>query len=146
MKRFATFWSSQFENKTPQPHFINERCFGEDLARWLRDRLDPTLKPGKSIQEDYGWGFWVDVLTDPYWVYVSVMDDSIGRDRAEWLMGVAYDSGLNLIRRLFHKPNAENLLMLCRALDVALQGTDAVSEIQWWQEEPQTGTPMAHPE
>lgn len=54
MKRHVTFRSARFENKTPQPHFINDRCFGEDLAGWLHDRLDSSFSANAVIQEDYG--------------------------------------------------------------------------------------------
>ena len=145
MKRHVTFRSAQFESKTPKPHFINDRCFGEDLAQWLRDGLAPQFKAGEVIQEDYGWGFWTEVHGDPYWVYVGIMDDSIGQDAAEWLGGVAYDPGLNLVRRLFRKPKLEDLLSLCRALDERLQrSAEQVENVQWWHE-PQMGTASAHP-
>jgi len=147
MTRHFTFRSTQFENKSAKPHFINERCFGEDLAKWLRDGLDVQFKADEVIQEDYGWGFWTQIGGDPYWVYVGVMDDSIGQDTAEWLVGVAYDPGLNIVRRLFRKPKLDDLLALCRAVDNRLQRSAGhAANIEWWQHEPQTGTPSAHPE
>jgi hypothetical protein len=146
MKRHVTFRSQRFENKTPQPHFINEHCFGEDLAQWLRSGIDAQFKPGEIIQEDYGWGFWTEVGGDPYWIYVGVMDESIGQDEAEWLVGVAYDPGLSITRRLFHKPKVQDLLALTRNVDHVLQSSAGdVRRIEWWHE-PQTGTPTAHPE
>jgi hypothetical protein len=146
MRRYVTFRSRQFENKTPKPHFINERCFGEDLAKWLRDRLDENFRPGDLIQEDYGWGFWTVAGGDPYWVYVGVMEESIGEETAEWLAGIAYNPGLNLMRRLFHKPKVADLRALCHALDVVLRRDATVfQDVEWWQDEPQVGTSSAHP-
>jgi hypothetical protein len=145
VKRHVTFRSRRFENKTPQPHFINERCFGEDVAEWLRAGIDPRFKPREVTQEDYGWGFWTKVAGDPYWIYAGVMDESIGQDEAEWLVGVAHDPGLSIVRRLFHKPNLEDLLAVARSVDDVLHGAGDVRSIEWWHE-PQTGTPTAHPE
>lgn len=155
MQRHATFRSGHFENKTPQPHFINETCFGEDLAKWLRDDLDARFEPGGIIQEDYGWGFWTKVNGDRYWVSVQLSNvnwDAYARTGAyvaegpgEWLLSVSYDFGLNFLRPLFRRPKADDLLSLCRALDERLgRAGDVVENVEWWHE-PQVGTPTSPP-
>jgi hypothetical protein len=55
----ATFRSSSFNTLAIRDYFINDCCFGDDLARWMMARLrqagiatDP--EPG---QEDFGWYF-----------------------------------------------------------------------------------------
>ena len=52
-----TVRTDAFESRDPKPDFINERCFGEDFAGWLRARFvelgDTVSEP---IQEDWGWG------------------------------------------------------------------------------------------
>lgn len=143
--RHATFRSSHFDNKTPKPHFINESCFGEDIAKWLRDGMDVRFEPGEVIQEDYGWGFWTKVNGDPYWVCVQTQDDTMGQDPGEWLLSVGYDFGLNFLRPLFRRPKAGDLLLLCRALDDRLHRSgDLVRDVEWWHE-PRVGTPSIHP-
>jgi hypothetical protein len=143
--RHATFQGGHFENRRPKSHFINERCFGEDAAKWLRDGLDRRFEPGDLIQEDYGWGFWTKVNGDPYWVSVQTLDESIGQQPGEWLLSASYDFGLNFFRPLFHRPKTEDLLTLCRALDEHLhRAADVVHNVQWWQA-PRVGTPTPHP-
>ena len=45
-----------FEATTPGENFINDRCFGEDFAEWLGERLLPSVSPvSEPIQEDWGW-------------------------------------------------------------------------------------------
>ena len=53
----ATFVTTDmFEATTPGEHFINPRCFGEDFASYLRDRLGTEqISASAPIQEDYGW-------------------------------------------------------------------------------------------
>ena len=50
------FEANRFNLSEVQPHFINDTCFGEDVAAWLRDKL---LALGISAtvpdQEDWGW-------------------------------------------------------------------------------------------
>ena len=57
MRTVATFDSREFNLTEHREHFINEGCFGDDLGRWLIERLRaagavPDAEPG---QEDFGW-------------------------------------------------------------------------------------------
>jgi hypothetical protein len=145
MKRSVTFKTRVFANKEPQPHFINPRCFGEDVAAWLLQQLqNSSWSLSEPIQEDYGWGFWAKVDKNTYWVAIGIMDEAIGADIGEWCVTVADDPGLNLIRRLFHKSPPGELLDLCRAIDAALHDNPDIAEIQWWSNEPFVGSGSAY--
>jgi hypothetical protein len=56
MSRDILFETSRFNLTEVKPHFINDCCFGEDLARWLREML---IAVGMTViepaQEDWGW-------------------------------------------------------------------------------------------
>src|SRR5215208_5256704 len=147
MKKTVTFKTSLFESKEPKPHFINERCFGEDLAAWLLQRLcEAPFTFDEAIQEDYGWGFWAKAGEDTYWIAIGIFDESVGSTEAEWGVTVAADAGLNLFRRLFHKPRSEDLLSLCAAIDAVLHAEPQIREVQWWPSEPFAGVGSEHPE
>src|SRR5262249_42902225 len=98
-----------FEHRDVKPHFINPCCFGEDFAAWLKHEIAPLKDAGfefsELIQEDYGWGFWARHGETPFWVAVGNCDASSPDTPAEWVVMVAYDPGLNLIKRLFHRPD-----------------------------------------
>jgi hypothetical protein len=142
----VSFTTDLFENKVPKAHFINPRCFGEDLANWLLTRLDrERYSLDNPIQEDYGWGFWARVGGEPYWTAIGVMDESIGEDVAEWQITIAYDPGLNIFKRLFARPDEENLLKLSKAIDAALRSEKSIRNIEWWPAEPQAGNGTDHP-
>lgn len=129
MRNNAFFQSTLFENKDPKPHFINPCCFGEDVVTWLLENLRPTgLQLGDSIQEDYGWGFWVE---GDYWVPVGIMEDSIGADVAEWRLSVDYDPGLSIKKRLFGKADPVLQLRICQAINSALQGEPGITALRW---------------
>lgn len=56
-RTIVTFASDAFNTNEHRPYFINEGCFGDDLCRWLIDRLrergvSTAPEPG---QEDFGW-------------------------------------------------------------------------------------------
>ncbi len=99
-----------FEHREVKPHFINPCCFGEDFAAWLREQVADLAAAGfelsQPIQEDYGWGFWATHGADPYWIAISYCGEGPTEEPAEWVVSIGYDAGLNLWKRLFHKPDA----------------------------------------
>ena len=119
-----------FEHREVRPHFINPCCFGEDFAAWLRQQLSPLAGSGytfsESIQEDYGWGFWVSHGKDRFWVAISYAGDGPQEPPAEWVVSVNHDAGLNPIRRLLHKPDAAALAALRDRVRQALEANSAI--------------------
>ena len=81
------------------------------LSLWLRTEVSDLASSGfvlsEPIQEDYGWGFWATHGEDPFWIAVSYVGDGPQEPPAEWVISVHYDPGLNLVKRLFHKPNED---------------------------------------
>lgn len=50
------FETNRFNLSDVQPHFINDICFGEDAAAWLRERLLALgITATEPAQEDWGW-------------------------------------------------------------------------------------------
>jgi hypothetical protein len=105
-----------FEHREVKPHFINPCCFGEDFARWLREGLAHPNEWGfelsEPIQEDYGWGLWASRGSDRFWIALSFCGEGPTDEPAEWVVSVACDPGLNLFKRLFHKPDPAALARL----------------------------------
>lgn len=109
-KESFTVETDLFEHRHLKPHFINPCCFGEDFAAWLRAKLSGVnLELSDIIQEDYGWGFWVNADKDHFWIALSYVGDGPQEPPAQWVVSVNYDPGLNLFRRLFRNPNYERL-------------------------------------
>lgn len=108
-----------FEHREVKPHFINPCCFGEDFAAWLKLELTPRLagayEVSDIIQEDYGWGFWVR-SRHPYWIALSYIGDGPQEEPAQWAISCTCDYGLNLFKRLFAKPDSEELSRLRREI------------------------------
>jgi hypothetical protein len=105
-----------FEHREVKPHFINPCCFGEDFAAWLKGQIVPLEGAGftfsEIIQEDYGWGFWAWHGKDPFWVALGFVGDGPQEGPAQWVILVEYDPGLNLLKRLFHRPDRQALRQL----------------------------------
>jgi hypothetical protein len=121
-----------FEHSTVGPHFINDCCFGEDFAQWLRGALSHLTAAGFSfsdpIQEDYGWGLWAQHGGDRFWIALSYGHDGPIEGPAEWMVSVNRDDGLNILRRLWRRPDPAILSALRDAIRNAL-GTNPGIEI-----------------
>jgi len=129
-----TIETDLFEHREVKPHFINACCFGEDFALWLKRALEPLTTDGfavsEPIQEDYGWGLWASHGKDPFWIALSFVGDDPQEEAAQWVVSVNYDPGLNLIKRLFHKPNRQAFSVLREHIWRAIRSNDAIRQIE----------------
>ena len=123
-----------FEHREVKPHFINPCCFGEDFAQWLRQQVADLAADGfelsEPIQEDYGWGFWATRGRDPYWIALSFVNDGPTEEPAEWMVSVGYDPGLNVLKRMFGKPDAQVLERLRGRVWKALRETPGIRVLE----------------
>ena len=119
-----------FEHRKVKPYFINSGCFGEDFAIWLKEQISSLTGLGFSfsdaIQEDYGWGFWAKKDKDSFWVALSYVGDGPQEPPAQWVISVTYDPGLNVIKRLFHRPNVEALESLRNKVNETVTSNPAI--------------------
>lgn len=105
LERGITLTTDRFESVTPQEHFINERCFGEDFAAWLATALEKKgASASEPIQEDWGWAVIATLDRHAFTVAIGIMDESIGSSVAEWRVGVSYEKSQNGLGAFFRKP------------------------------------------
>jgi|SRR5215472_4907540 len=125
--------TEMFEHQEVKPHFINACCFGEDFAAWLKEHIavleTSGFKFSEVIQEDYGWGFWACYGNDLFWVALSYVGNGPQEAPAQWIISASYDPGLNLLKRLFHKPNSEALQRLRDHVRQALSSEAAIKVV-----------------
>jgi hypothetical protein len=59
VKTVVTFKSSAFNSSEQKPYFINPGCFGDDVAKWVREQLRGKGYQAAELpgQEDFGWYF-----------------------------------------------------------------------------------------
>jgi hypothetical protein len=136
MEDQITIESDRFEHREVKPHFINPCCFGEDLAAWLKTQVAPLSEQGfeisEPIQEDYGWGFWVSTDKDPFWIALSYCGEGPTEDPAQWVVSVNYDPGLNLLKRLFHKPDSTDFARVRDRVWEVLKSAEGIKVIEYF--------------
>jgi hypothetical protein len=119
-----------FESTTPGPHFINDRCFGEDFAIWLRERLQlHGLTTSELVQEDFGWALMVPFQGRTFTLSIGIMDDSVGQVPSEWHVDVAFEKPLNGVRSWFRAAPSAELTKLAGLLESALQNEPRILQI-----------------
>ena len=119
-----------FEATTPGPHFINDRCFGEDFAIWLSGRLQlHGLTPSEPIQEDFGWVLLIPFRGRTFTVCVGITDDSIAQVPSEWHLDVAFEKPLNGVRSWFRAAPLAELTQLAGLLESSLQNEPRILQI-----------------
>jgi hypothetical protein len=130
VERSFTLLTDLFEATTPGPHFINERCFGEDFAIWLRERLQIRgLSPSEPIQEDWGWVLLVPFQKRKFTLSIGIMDDSIGKVPSEWRVGVEFEKLLNGVRAWFRGAPSGELAHLAGILEESLRNEPRIRHV-----------------
>jgi hypothetical protein len=130
IEQAVTLYTDLFETTTPKSNFINERCFGEDFALWLKDHLLATdLQPSEPIQEDWGWVLLVPYADKTFTLAIGVMDDSIGKSPAEWRVGVAFEKPLNKFGTWFRRPPYAELSSLAQKVQEILRSEPRIQKI-----------------
>ncbi len=129
-----TIETDLFEHREVKPHFINPCCFGEDFAGWLKQELAVLAAEGfefsDPIQEDYGWGIWASRGKDPYWISLGYVGDGPQEEPPQWVVSVDYDPGLNLVKRLFHKPDSRGFERVRDRVWEAIRATNGIKVVE----------------
>jgi hypothetical protein len=81
------FRTDRFNLSKTDETFINPCCFGEDLARWLREALrKKTFEVSEPYQEDWGWELPAKNGGEGYYLCVSgnADDEGANSNAGEW--------------------------------------------------------------
>lgn len=92
----------------------------------LADLAATGFELSEPVQEDYGRGVWATHGKDPIWIALSFCGEGPTEQPAEWVVSVGYDPGLNILKRLFHKPDAEALALVRGRLRQLLESTPGI--------------------
>ena len=128
MKSQISFTTDLFESKQVKPHFINDRCFGEDLAMWFVEAASGgAFSFSEPFQEDWGWAVLAEANGEKFVVGFGIMDVSIGEDQADWLITV------EKFRRwkFFSSKDSRLRGELCDLIQNVLRDKAHIREIRW---------------
>jgi hypothetical protein len=86
---------------------------GSRLAGWVRAALlDKGYACREPMQEDYGWGFWIDADGCSIWVSVGYAAPAEGEPTSvpEWHVGVDHDFPFWTLRQRFRRRQGRDLV------------------------------------
>jgi len=131
VKWMIEFTTDLFNSTEPKPHFINERCFGEDAIAWVVERSqDSTFKFGEPFQEDWGWATLARKNGETFLVGIGIMDDTIGVVPARWLLMI--DKTRRFL--VFGSKRSPNLDLLADEVQEKLTKESSITQIErYWE-------------
>lgn len=128
-RRNVVFRSDMFNTTVAKPYFINPTCYGDDVAKWLVEKLN---EDGASVaeppqQEDFGWYFDLSVEGLMHQIVITYRPPSTG-ESGDWIVRIeraAGPLGTLLGKRSRVSPGAPALL------HQALQHP-GISDVRWF--------------
>ena len=127
----VTFVTRLFNTEEVRDYFINPRCFGDDCAQWLIDRLvsqSSEKVDERPAQEDWGWCFSITRGQRDFMIGVGLYE---GEDSPNtWLVFIESQLGW-LSRKLFGQSDDAELLAVCEAVDRALKTASEIGDVRW---------------
>jgi hypothetical protein len=123
----ATFKSGTFNTSEAKPYFINPECYGDDLAKWMIERLraagyKTADEPG---QEDFGWYFDFEVPAGPHCVVLGYQPDD---PEGQWVLTLERSRGL--VGSLFGRRNKGIDDAAVQAINRILAAPE-IRDLQW---------------
>ncbi len=130
MKPSFQFHSKYFNITEPQDYFINQGCYGDDLAAWLIRELDGAgiKTTSKPKQEDFGWFFTFVVNDIEHCVVVGFQPNDIEIGDC-WVGWIERDVGF--LTAFFGGRHRGILPEAVKIIDSILRSTSEINELKW---------------
>jgi hypothetical protein len=130
IRTLVTFQSPAFNATERRDYFINDCCYGDDVARWLIEQLrargvQTDAEPG---QEDFGWYFGFRIGDTDYH-FVIGHRPSDGGDPAVWIGWLERKAGL--FRSMFGRHKRCIRPEGVHAIHSVLSSSPQVSNVSW---------------
>ena len=124
------FRSVTFNTSEAKEYFINDCCYGDDVCRWLRDRLRAQgLKvadePG---QEDFGWYLGVGKEQQDHMIVVAYQEDD-SPEGGRWWGLVERNAGC--LASLLGRRSMGIAPEVLQAIQAALSTAPEIHDIRW---------------
>ncbi len=128
MKSQISFTTDIFETRQIQPHFVNPRNFGEDLAAWLVEASRTSrFRLGSPFQTEEGWTVPAEAGGEQFEIGVGIMDASIGDAQANWLITIEKKRKW----KIFSSKDSALRSELCDHIQNILRDKPHIREIRW---------------
>src|SRR5688572_11033788 len=133
MQTHVTFRSTAFNCTEPKDYFINECCFGDDLARWLMRQLqsDGVKTADEPGQEDFGWYFTYEAGGIEH-CFVIGFQPNDPHSGDQWLGSIERSTGL--LGSIFGGRRRGISEEAIQVIDRALRSSTDIHDVTWHEE------------
>ncbi len=130
MKTEVHFHSTAFNCTEPKDYFINDCCFGDDLARWLikQLRLQGLQTAAEPGQEDFGWFFTFHTGGAEHCFVIGFQPNDPAADD-QWLGWLERHTGV--LGSIFGGRKRGILPEAIQAVDTALKSSPDIQRVTW---------------
>ena len=126
----VTFHTTAFNITARKPYFINDCCFGDDLARWMIAELRKQNVQAfdEPAQEDFGWYLTFELANTKYFFLISYRPDDISKG-STWIGFI--ERKLSPLKALLRSPKQAIPLEASQVIDRALSNCTQIRDIRW---------------
>jgi hypothetical protein len=131
MRYDILFKTARFNLSQPYPYFINDCCFGDDLAKWLVSQLPAVgIETDEPYQEDWGWEFAARLATNQYYIGVGGLSDEDPADPNRGEFRIMISKQRTLWERLSGKNKIRPDEAVLRAVETILAKEEEFVEVR----------------
>ncbi len=130
LRTVVTFQSAAFNTSERRDYFINDGCFGDDVARWLIAELGAcsVATDSEPRQEDFGWFFTFRPGDTEHQFIIGYRPGS-ATEPGVWIGWVERKAGL--LASLLGARNRSIQLHALKAIHAVLARAERVSAVRW---------------
>ncbi|MFB3880335.1 MAG: hypothetical protein ACE149_03680 [Armatimonadota bacterium] len=130
VRTVVTFRSTAFNTTESKDYFINEGCFGDDLAKWLIQELRARgfQIDDEPDQEDFGWYFDFGVGDTPHCLVIAFRPPN-GAEEGDWVCWLERSRGLLSSALGFRNKGIQR--EAAEAIHAVLASSAQVREVRW---------------
>jgi len=130
LQTVVTFNTTAFNRTDRKPYFINDCCYGDDLARWMIAELknQKIRASDEPAQEDFGWYLTFDLSDTKYFFILTYRPDDITKG-STWIGFI--ERKMPPFKALFCSPNQAIPPEVAQAIDRVLSSSKQIHDIRW---------------
>ena len=131
MRTLVTFQSKSFNTTDEKEYFINPCCFGDDVCKWLIERLraNGIKTDDEPGQEDFGWYFNFTVPEGEHCCVVGYRPGDTDDEAGDWIAWIEKSQGF--LGSIFGGRNRGIAPSAPNAIHGVLTSAPEISSVKW---------------
>lgn len=114
-----------------KPYFINDCCFGDDVAQWMIAELGKqgVMSSAEPGQEDFSWYLTFEIATRRFFFLISFRPDDV-TNGATWIGFI--ERKCSVLEMLFRMHKRGVTVAAQQLIDRVLSSSPQIRDIRWY--------------